>query len=83
MSGKQAISFSDGLKHWHKIQSNASHWTPFQKQSISFDIEMTSYALLIHAANDDVAGGMPIMKWITGQINSNRLTQVLCYRLRI
>ena len=70
----QGNLFSDGLKHWHKVQSSSSshsHWRPSHQQSNPIDIEMTSYALLIHAVNNDFAGGMPIMKWITGQRNSN------------
>ena len=68
------IIILDGLKHWHKVQSTTSshsHWRPSHQQSNPIDIEMTSYALLIHAVNNDFAGGMPIMKWITGQRNSN------------
>ncbi|XP_060587232.1 CD109 antigen-like [Ruditapes philippinarum] len=32
---------------------------------------MTSYALLVQAAKQDFGNGIPIMKWITSQRNSN------------
>lgn len=61
------------MMHWHKVQTSSSshHWRPAHQQSNPIDIEMTSYALLIHAVQNDFAGGMPIMKWITSQRNSN------------
>lgn len=39
-------------------------------QSDPIDIEMTSYALLTYAVNNNFAEGIPIMKWVTNQRNS-------------
>ncbi|XP_062608191.1 CD109 antigen-like isoform X3 [Saccostrea cucullata] len=62
----------DGMKHWHKAQTqtNSHHyWSPPHKQSNPIDIEMTSYALLVYAANNQFTNGLPVMKWITSQRN--------------
>ncbi|XP_048758952.2 CD109 antigen-like isoform X2 [Ostrea edulis] len=62
----------DGMKHWHKAktQTNSHHyWSPPHQQSNPVDIEMTSYALLVYAANDQFTDGLPVMKWVTSQRN--------------
>ncbi|KAL5016375.1 hypothetical protein ScPMuIL_005964 [Solemya velum] len=64
----------DGMKHWQKSEApstSTSHWKPLHQQSRSADIEMTSYALLVYTNTNDYTGGIPIMKWITTQRNSN------------
>lgn len=64
----------DGLKHWHKIQTKPTtrhYWRPYYMQSDPIDIEMTSYALLTYAVNNNFAEGIPIMKWVTNQRNSH------------
>lgn len=63
----------DGLKHWHRNQTRQTtqyYWRPPHQQANPIDIEMTSYALLIHAVNHDYAAGMPVMMWLTRQRNS-------------
>ncbi|XP_053399009.1 CD109 antigen-like isoform X3 [Mercenaria mercenaria] len=63
-----------GMRHWHKAQTSTSshhYWRPSHSQANPIDIEMTSYALLVQAAKQDFANGIPIMKWITSQRNSN------------
>lgn len=65
---------SDGTVHWHKDESSSTtntHWQPSRSQANPVDIEMTAYALLMMAAKGDFTSGMPIMKWITSQRNSN------------
>ncbi|XP_022321696.2 CD109 antigen-like isoform X2 [Crassostrea virginica] len=61
----------DGMKHWHKAQTQSSshYWSPPHRQSNPIDIEMTSYALLVYAANNQFTDGLPVMKWITSQRN--------------
>lgn len=61
------------MQHWHKAQTSTSshYWRPSHSQANPIDIEMTSYALLVQAAKQDFGNGMPIMKWITSQRNSN------------
>ncbi|KAL4230965.1 hypothetical protein ACF0H5_011338 [Mactra antiquata] len=63
----------DGLVHWHKAQTSTSksHWRPSHSQANPIDIEMTAYALLVQASKQDFGSGMPIMKWLTSQRNSN------------
>ncbi|XP_060581140.1 CD109 antigen-like isoform X3 [Ruditapes philippinarum] len=64
----------DGMRHWHKAQTSSSshnYWRPSHSQANPIDIEMTSYALLVQAAKQDFGNGIPIMKWITSQRNSN------------
>ena len=62
---------TDGMKHWHKAQTQSSshYWSPPHRQSNPIDIEMTSYALLVYAANNQFTDGLPVMKWITSQRN--------------
>ncbi|KAL5016374.1 hypothetical protein ScPMuIL_005963 [Solemya velum] len=64
----------DGMKHWHKPEAPSTstpHWRPPHQQSRSADIEMTAYALLVYTSTNDLTGGIPVMKWITTQRNSN------------
>ncbi|WAQ99618.1 CD109-like protein, partial [Mya arenaria] len=69
---KDAI-INGGTIHWHKAQTSttSSHWQPSHSQANPIDIEMTSYALLVEAMRGDMSMGIPIMKWVTGQRNSN------------
>ena len=78
----------DGMKHWHKVQtqSSSNYWTPPHGQSNPIDIEMTSYALLVYGANNHITGGLPVMKWITSQRNPQggfSSTQVISKTLNI
>lgn len=59
------------MKHWEKIESvqNSESFIPPYKQSAAIDIEMTSYALLTYIAMDDIAGALPVAKWLLGQRN--------------
>nr|XP_022294895.1 CD109 antigen-like [Crassostrea virginica] len=61
----------DGMKHWHKVQtqSSSNYWTPPHRQSNPIDIEMTSYALLVYGAQNHISDGLPVMNWITSQRN--------------
>ncbi|XP_052280995.1 CD109 antigen-like [Dreissena polymorpha] len=64
---------SGGTIHWHKDQeaSIQSHWQPAHSQANPIDIEMTAYNLLVTAEAGDMSMGLPILKWITAQRNSN------------
>ncbi|XP_052721975.1 CD109 antigen-like isoform X2 [Crassostrea angulata] len=62
----------DGMKHWHKAQTQTDshhYWSPPHRQSNPIDIEMTSYALLVYASNNQFTDGLSVMKWITSQRN--------------
>lgn len=37
----------------------------------SQDVEMTAYALLTYSVRDDVAGSLPILRWLISQQNEN------------
>ena len=69
------ILTSDGIRHWHRVQTKPTprhyhYYRPHYVQADPIDIEMTSYALLTYAAENDFAGGIPVMKWIMNQRNS-------------
>ncbi|KAJ8297468.1 hypothetical protein KUTeg_023999 [Tegillarca granosa] len=63
----------DGMKHWHKPESAKTtghhYWRAPHQQSKPMDIEMTSYALLVYAHENQFTSGLPVMKWITTQRN--------------
>jgi CD109 antigen len=67
----------DGMKHWgKKIETKVESmdetiWRPPYTQSLSVNIEMTSYALLTYALLRDVSAGVPVAKWIVSQRNPN------------
>ena len=66
---------SDGIRHWHRVQTKPTphhyhYYRPHYVQADPIDIEMTSYALLTYAAENDFTGGIPVMKWIMNQRNS-------------
>lgn len=66
------LIFVDGMKHWHKAQTQTDshhYWSPPHRQSNPIDIEMTSYALLVYAYNNQFTDGLSVMKWITSQRN--------------
>ncbi|KAL8605629.1 hypothetical protein ACOMHN_066324 [Nucella lapillus] len=62
----------DGLRYWHKalVHTTASSRHGWHNpQAASSDVEMTSYALLTYAANNDISGGLDILKWVASQRN--------------
>nr|XP_034324217.1 CD109 antigen isoform X1 [Crassostrea gigas]XP_034324218.1 CD109 antigen isoform X1 [Crassostrea gigas] len=66
------VIVKDGMKHWHKAQTQTDsdhYWSPPHRQSNPIDIEMTSYALLVYAYNNQFTDGLSVMKWITSQRN--------------
>lgn len=69
------LSVVDGMKHWQKSSTtnnaNPSFFIPPYRQAPSVDIEMTSYALLVHVRRQDAIGGLPIAKWLVAQRNAN------------
>ena len=77
------------MKYWHENSTNSDSsndrrqfvFMPPYNQAPSVDIEMTSYALLSYALRKDLAGGIPIAKWLVAQRNANggfSSTQVGC-----
>jgi len=63
----------DGVRFWHKATAQATTSTHSWRspQAASSDVEMTSYALLTYAVNDDFTGGLDVMKWVAAQRNPN------------
>ncbi|KAL8566696.1 hypothetical protein ACOMHN_050345 [Nucella lapillus] len=53
--------------HWERPKPPTETRYPWQRQTDAINIEMTSYALLTHLARNDVAGGLPIVRWMTSQ----------------
>nr|BAK64112.1 thioester-containing protein [Hasarius adansoni] len=54
--------------HWQRKKDNSvdSYYTP-QSQ----DVEMTAYALLTYSLRGDVAGSLPILRWLISRQNEN------------
>ncbi|XP_054723322.1 CD109 antigen-like [Uloborus diversus] len=52
--------------HWKKEKDGASYYKP-QSQ----DVEMTAYALLTYSIRGDVAGSLPVLRWMISQQNEN------------
>lgn len=54
--------------HWQRKKDNSvdSYYMP-QSQ----DVEMTAYALLTYSLRGDVAGSLPILRWLISRQNEN------------
>ncbi|XP_015930765.2 CD109 antigen isoform X2 [Parasteatoda tepidariorum] len=51
--------------HWQKPKDNSMPYYEPQSQ----DVEMTAYALLTYSVRGDVAGALPILRWMISQQN--------------
>lgn len=62
-----------GFKYWHKATTQTDQTTYWQRPSGAGarDVEMTSYALLTYAADNNFIGGLDVMKWVASQRNPN------------
>ncbi|XP_076468190.1 CD109 antigen-like [Babylonia areolata] len=53
--------------HWERSRKVRQHRYSWQRQTDAISIEMTSYALLTYMVRGDVAGALPIVRWLTMQ----------------
>ena len=71
-----------GTVHWELYEEPTDPVVHrFTPQARSSNIETTAYALLIHAATEDIHTGLDIVKWVVRQRNSRGgfgSTQVGC-----
>lgn len=65
-----------------KISGDAKYWTDTSEadmaalnrtghQTKSYDVEMTSYALMTHVLRNDIENAIQIMRWLVTQTNAN------------
>ena len=68
------VCVAGGMTHWEvgKQVSPLGHadaWKRPYHQAGASDIEITAYALLAYNTNNDIIGGIPIIKWLASQRN--------------
>ncbi|ESO98771.1 hypothetical protein LOTGIDRAFT_158717 [Lottia gigantea] len=64
----------DGMVYWEVVieaDRVRYYWNPPHKQSSPVNIETAAYVLLTYSKMGEIAKGIPIMKWLLSQQNSN------------
>ena len=61
----------DGKTYWKFSAKNGDQYRQGVYRSKSFDIETTSYALLVYIGNNDMIEARHIMLWLMHQRNRN------------
>jgi hypothetical protein len=72
----------DGSQYWAANATDPKEETPsyYYNSPRPVDVEMTAYALLTRVLRDEIAEGVPIVRWLTSKRNANggwSSTQVL------